>query len=322
VKKLAPVVLFVYNRPVHTRKTVESLLVNREAEHSDLLIFSDAPQNSADDENVGLVRNYIKKVSGFKSITIKEQTQNQGLAKSIIGGITEVINKFGKVIALEDDIETSPYFLKFMNDALNVYENEKKVWIVSGYNYPMTSKNLPETFFIKFAPSWGWATWIDRWEKYERNTDELLMAFTPKMKKTFNIGKGNYCFGQLEANKAGKMDTWLVYWYAKMFLSNGLCLFPRNSYAKNIGIDGTGVNCVSSEFYDVDLSDSYPIEFNMLISENKLARKCLAETIKTDNYFMQILSRLLLRIKRRGLFGALNFYFVKYVKRKKCPNCQ
>jgi hypothetical protein len=317
LKNPAPIALFVYNRPVHTRKTVESLLTNEEAKCSDIFIFSDASKTGAEDENVNRVRDYIKKISGFKSITIKEQTQNQGLAKSIINGVTEVVNRFGKIIVLEDDIETNSYFLKFMNDALNIYENEKKVCIVSGYNYPMAKKNLPETFFIKFAPSWGWATWADRWGKYEKNTDELLKAFTPKMKKAFNIGKGNYCFGQLEANKAGKIDTWLVYWYAKMFLNDGLCLYPKEPYAKNIGMDGTGVHCCPSEFYDVGLSGAYPVKFNMAISENKAARKHLAETIKTENYFMQILTRLFLRIKRRGLFGALNFYFIKHVKREK-----
>ena len=155
---LAPIVLFVYNRPEHTRKTVKALQDNDLTDESILYIFSDAAKNDDEVENVEKVREYIRTISGFKQIIIIEREKNYGLANSIISGVTEIVNKYGKIIVLEDDLVTSKYFLSFMNDALEIYKDENKVICIHGYIYPIKSE-LPETFFIKGADCWGWATW-------------------------------------------------------------------------------------------------------------------------------------------------------------------
>jgi len=165
-KVLAPIVLFVYNRPWHMRQTIEALQKNELAEVSELFIFSDGPKSEADKEKVLEVREYIKTIPGFKSVTLIKRERNIGLAQSIITGVTDVINRYGRIIVLEDDMVTSPYFLKFMNEALEFYKDAEKVVCVHGYIYPIEAK-LPETFFLRGADCWGWATWKRGWDLFD-----------------------------------------------------------------------------------------------------------------------------------------------------------
>src|ERR1700733_3957738 len=143
--KIAPIVLFVHNRLETVKKTIESLQMNTLAKESELYIFSDGPKNPDDKIQVDLVREYLKTIRGFKNITIDESPKNSGLAISIIHGVTEIVEKFNKVIVLEDDLITSPYFLQFMNDGLNIYENDEKVMTINGHVPPLDPRYiLPE----------------------------------------------------------------------------------------------------------------------------------------------------------------------------------
>ena len=186
---LAPIVLFVYNRPWHTKQTIEALQKNELAKDSELFIYSDAPKNKEAEKQVKEVRDYIKTISGFKKVTIIEREKNYGLAKNIIEGVTEIVNKYGKVIVLEDDLITSPYFLRFMNEALNFYENEEKVWHISGWNYPIDTNGLGDAFLWRLMNCWGWATWANRWKYYEKDVDKLIASFTKRDIKRFNLGQ-------------------------------------------------------------------------------------------------------------------------------------
>ncbi|WP_217496505.1 glycosyltransferase [Providencia heimbachae] len=171
LSNLAPVVLFVYARPSHTQRTVDALLLNPDALSTDLIVYSDGARNDSDTEAVNQVRNIFKGINGFNSIKLIERKKNYGLAQNIIDGVTEVCNEYGKVIVLEDDIVTSPSFLNFMNAALNKYEKEKKVWHISGWNYPLKNvEKLPDAFFWRTMNCWGWATWDDRWKYFEKKT--------------------------------------------------------------------------------------------------------------------------------------------------------
>ena len=159
--------LFVYNRLNCTKRTLEALQKNELASKSELFIYSDAAKNENDLEKVAKVREYIKNIDGFKKIIIRKRKANTGLAGSIINGVTKIVNKYGKIIVLEDDLVTSRYFLRFMNEALEAYENEPRVASIHGYIYPIN--NLPEAFFIKGADCWGWATWNNKWSIFERD---------------------------------------------------------------------------------------------------------------------------------------------------------
>lgn len=242
-KKLAPIVFFVYNRLSHTKKTIEALRKNSLAEYSDLYVYSDAPKNNSDSDNVFKVRGYIKTIDGFKKITVIEREKNLGLAGNIVDGVTETVNKYGKVIVLEDDIVTSPYFLTFMNDALSFYENKKKVWHVSGWNYPINCERFDETFLWRVMNCWGWATWADRWNLYEKDTEKLIFKFNYDDIIRFNLDGYNDFWLQVLKNRSGKINTWAIYWYATIFKNKGFCLNPIQTFVDNIGLDGSGTHC-------------------------------------------------------------------------------
>jgi len=284
---LAPIILFVYNRPWHTKMTITSLQNNELASESELIIYSDAPKNKEAEDQVKKVREYIKKIDGFKKVSIIERKKNFGLARNIIDGVTKIVNLYGKVIVLEDDLVTSPYFLSFMNDALDFYKDENRVMHISGYVYPINNFNLDDTFFVKPTSCWGWATWDRAWKFFKKDIDYFLKVFNKKMIKDFNLNNSYDYFSQIIANKEGKLDTWAIFWYASVYLKGGLSLHPKQSFVKNIGHDGKGVNCRRTSIFDVELINSYPIKFTEKIEENLVARKRFEEffnTIKPPRY--------------------------------------
>ena len=239
----APIVLFTYNRPRHTRQTVTALQNNEPARNSELYIFSDGPKNQEDEQNVAEVRRFIHTVSGFKKTIIVEQTENRGLADSIINGVSEVVNDRGRVIVLEDDLLTGPNFLRFMNTALDYYCDKKDVWHISGWNYPIDPTGLPDAFLWRVMNCWGWATWADRWQYYRRDPGGLIKTFTREEIFRFNLDGTFDFWRQVERNAAGKIKSWAIFWYAAIFLNKGLCLNPTRSLVQNIGRDGSGTNC-------------------------------------------------------------------------------
>jgi hypothetical protein len=271
MNNVAPIVLFVFNRPVHTRRTVEALQKNERASESDLFIYADAARTPADEEAVGQVREYIATIDGFKSVTVIAQEHNKGLAASIIDGVTDVVNRYGRVIVLEDDIVTSPYFLQFMNDALDHYENEKKVWHISGWNYPIDGEGIGDVFLWRLMNCWGWATWADRWAHFEKDPQKLIDTMSKDDIYRFNLDGAENFWGHVIANKNGTMNTWAIFWYATIFQKNGLCLNPRQTLVDNIGIDGSGVHCDSHNNFGGTLADSYDAVFQNDLTENKIA---------------------------------------------------
>lgn len=253
-KDYAPIVLFVYNRPWHTQQTVEALQKNLESAYSDIIIYSDAAKTKEQEEPVLEVRKYINSIRGFRSIKLIEQTENKGLADSIITGVTEVVNKYGRIIVLEDDIVTSPYFLKYMNEALEFYKDEEKVMHISGYVPELNILDNNETFFIKPTTCWGWGTWKESWTFFEKNIASQEKLFSSDMIKDFNLNGAYDYWSHFQMNKSGELNTWAVFWYVSVFLKSGLSLHPNKSLVQNIGHDGTGENCTLSQVDEKELS--------------------------------------------------------------------
>lgn len=300
---LAPIILFVYNRPWHTRKTVESLKKNKLADVSDLIIYSDEAKDDADKKNIQDVRNYLRSVNGFKSVQIIEQQTNKGLVDSIVNGVTKVVNKYGKVIVLEDDIVTSLYFLKYMNDALKYYQNNEKVMHISGYMFPVDSVGLEQTFFLRSPSCWGWATWGRSWNYFEINIDNLSRQFSKKEVNSFNLDGVYNFWRQVVDNKKGIINTWAIFWYASVFIRQGLCLHPAISMTQNIGYDASGTHCGHSSIFNVAL-DSQPVTFfEPKINESTLALKKLQQFFTRNR--LNYSSRFLVSIKRMLRFLPL-----------------
>ena len=174
---LAPIILFTYNRPIHTEKVLNALKSNNLADQSLLYIFCDGPKQKApiyEQEQIEAVRSVVKSKQWCKEVLMLERDKNLGLKNSVTSGVSEVIKKHGKVIVLEDDIVTGKYFLKFMNEGLNMYQNDTKVFGVSGFKYPTKNKIIQNTYFLPISSVWGYATWSDRWDKINFNGQELL----------------------------------------------------------------------------------------------------------------------------------------------------
>jgi len=255
INELAPVSLFVYNRIEHTKKTIEALRLNNLASESNLYIFSDGYKNDDDKVKVDKVRSLIKNIKGFNSVSIIERNKNLGLANSVIAGVSEIINKFGKVIVLEDDLVTSPYFLQYMNEALELYEKEEKVISIHGYVYPIKNK-LPETFFIKGADCWGWAAWKRGWDLFEPDGSKLLRQLKENnLLNDFDLGGSVKNIKMLKRQIAKKNDSWAIRWHASAFIKNKLTLYPGKSLVKNIGADGGGTHVKKTNIYDSEISE-------------------------------------------------------------------
>ena len=277
VKKIAPICLFVYDRLDHTRQTVEALKQNFLAQESDLVIYSDAAKSKYNFHKVEGVRQYIREIEGFKSICIVEREMNFGLAKSIIDGVTKIVNNSGRVLVLEDDIVTSPYFLKFMNEALIYYQNDEKIISVTGHVFPMEGE-LPETFFLRDPGCWGWATWKSSWELFEPDGRKLLLQIKrKKLESEFNFeGSYNY-IKMLKSQIARKNDSWAVRWYASAFINNKLTLYPGRSLVQNIGNDGSGTHGGNSQRLYGFVSNT-PIKINEIdVKENIYVRSILID---------------------------------------------
>ena len=271
--RLAPIALFTYNRPVHTRQTIDALLKNEYASGSDLIIFSDAPKNDAAEDGVRQTRAYLRGITGFRSINLIERAENMGLAANIIDGVTQVVNEYGQIIVLEDDLLTSPFFLKYMNEALAMYEDANEVISVHGYIFPIKRK-LPESFFIRGTDCLGWGTWKRGWDLFTPNGAELLDQIrAQKLEWTFDFS-GSYPFMKmLEKQAEGSVSSWAVRWYASALLKDKLTLYPGRSLIFHNGSDGSGTNYSGDNALDVKLSDRPIVLERLLLEEDKNARK-------------------------------------------------
>ncbi|MDD2338775.1 MAG: glycosyltransferase [Methanosarcina sp.] len=257
--ELAPIVLFVYNRPWHTQQTVEALQKNELASKSELFIYSDAPKNEQAVESVTKTRGYIKTIDGFKKVTIIERDNNWGLANSIIDGVTKTVNEYGRIIVLEDDLVTSPYFLRFMNEGLEFYHENHEIMSISGYTLPPTCMKFPKNFtddvYLNYRnSSWGWATWTDRWKLVDWDIKDFHQFISdPNQRKLFNRG-GDDMTHMLKSQMEGKIDSWAIRFSYAHFKQRMYSICPRYSYVNNIGHDGTGTHCGETHIFENDLS--------------------------------------------------------------------
>lgn len=274
ISELAPVIVFAYNRPRHLSQTLMALKNNFLADLSTLYIYIDGPKNGASHDAISKIEE-VKKIAASekwcKEVHILFSHENKGLAASIIEGVSSIISKHKKAIILEDDMITASSFLTFMNASLDIYENNENVISISGYVYPI--KNLPETFFIRGADCWGWASWERAWKLFERNGEKLLEELYAKNLQNLFDYEGAHPFtNMLKDQIKGKNDSWAIRWYASAFLQNKLTLYPGKSLVQNIGFDGSGTH------------SGYEVNFHVSLTNQDIEVK-LIESIESQECF-------------------------------------
>ncbi len=269
--KLAPIILFAYNRPYHTEQTLLALHENQLADKSTLYIYCDGPKEDASEEElkkIRAVRDLARKKLWCREVIIVEQQENKGLASAVIAGISEVIEKHGTIIVLEDDLVTAPYFLTYCNEGLELYENHKQVYAINGYQFPIGIDEITAFLSPLATSSWGWATWKDRWAVFEKNPAETeTIASNVHLSRRFNFA--DYPYVPMLKNK----NSWAIRWYYSVFLHNGLGVFPTQSLVKNIGFDGSGEHGESVDFQQELCQSKIPLTVQEKIHLQYYARK-------------------------------------------------
>jgi hypothetical protein len=252
---LAPVVMFVYNRPEHTKKSLDSLKQNKLAAESILYVFADGPKTGATaayKEQLEATRRLVKNTTGFKDVIVFEKEFNLGLARSVISGVSEIVNKHGKVIVLEDDLVLSPYFLEFMNEGLRTFQNSPNIYSINGYMFDLNALNNPDkVVLLPYTSTWGWATWQSRWRVF--NTEmpgRDFLKSNPFLKTRFNLGDYSYT-NMLDFGN----NAWGIKWYFSVFTRGGLNVYPSRSLVRNIGFDGSGTNGKGPDQKPADFKD-------------------------------------------------------------------
>ena len=306
MKSFAPIVLFTYNRPQHTKALLDSLASNCEAANSTLYVFSDGPKElstEAELERIAQVRRLIEIESRFGEVKLIKQTVNKGLAKSIIEGVTDVVDHHGKVIVLEDDLVVSPYFLYYMNDSLERYENNMKVAQIGACNFFACGSKFPDTFFIPIPDCLGWATWASRWKYFNSDSKELLDEITRRsLEYEFNVYGSYDMLSMLKDQIDGKGTSWAVRWTAVCVLRGWLTLYPNPSFSNHVE---------SSEATNANLNIKPPL----CLSKPRLS------TVETEE-----IPRVITAMKR-GYAGNSNYYgnltmdyYLKITRWKKLKN--
>lgn len=262
---LAPILLFVYNRPWHTKQTIEALQKNELAADSELFIFADGPKANATEEQkekINQVRDYIHKINGFKKITFQEAEQNIGCADSIIQGIASVFARYDKVIVVEDDIVTSKFFLRFINETLDFFENDDLIFSVSGYTFPPKTMKIPANYqkdiYLSYRHgAWGWGTWKKRWNSVDWEVSDFAeFSDNAELQKTFNRG-GSDMSRMLKAQMEGKIDAWDIRFDYSLFKQNKFNIRPIKSLVTNVGLDSSGTHTGVDARLITNLDDSW-----------------------------------------------------------------
>lgn len=281
MNNLAPIIVFCYNRPEHLRKTLDALSRNELADQSTLYIYCDGPKDSASDEmiqKIAEVRQVARKRQWCKEVYVVEAEKNKGLANSIIGGVTDVINKHGKVFVLEDDLVSSPHMLKFVNKALDFYEDYAGVFSISVNRPPLSRMQIPEDYpYDVFAClrsySTGWGTWKDRWEKVDWSMDDFdRCKKNPDMLRAL-CRLGDDFPPMMQMQEDGKIDSWAVRFGFAHFKHHAVAILPCKSYVTNIGFDGTGTHSGTvANVYENDLSQSVanPRMLDMVYEDDRI----------------------------------------------------
>lgn len=297
--------LFTYNRSYHTEQVVNALVRNTVLPEK-LFVFQDGKRHDGDDCEWEKVNKLIRTIDWCdKEIIISEY--NKGLANSIVSGINYVFQEYDAIIVLEDDCVPTSNFMNFMCQCLKKYQNNKKVFTINGYSYPvMLEKKQYDVYGGGTIGTWGWATWKDRWDIYKRDY-ELIKKMRQEEATSRNLARwGSDLEEMVVGNVRGTHDSWAVFWALNVIEKEGICVNPYESFIRNIGMDGTGVHCGITEQYNVTCIDEKKSEF-MLPEEIVILDEAIEAYVPLCGSYTALTFRNELREKVL-VYGLGNFY--------------
>lgn len=265
--KLSPIALFVYNRLYLTEQTVEALKNNYLAAESDLHIFSDGAKNEDDEIKVQNVRKTIEKIEGFKSVEIHYSKENKGLANSIVSGVSKLIEDYGKVIVLEDDLITTPNFLDFLNSSLVEYQENKSIKSINGYSLKINhfpEKYNYDNYIVNRPYSWGWATWKNSWDKKIFDDSFITTDNLKQEKDQLSRKMGEDVYRMIMGTLLGNIDSWYSKWIYYHYKTNSKSVYPKKSKVQNIGFDENGTHCKNINVHEVEMDESHKRDFKFI----------------------------------------------------------
>lgn len=240
-----PLALFVYNRPHHIRRAFEALMRCSARERCAITVYCDAPRESSHRKAVAEARAVVAAWAPRLDATVVYQPQNLGLARSIAGGVTDLVTRHGRAIVLEDDLVPSPEFLEFMLAGLDRYENDDRVAQVSGCLLTGATKSQTDGVFLPLTTSWGWATWQRAWSlfRWQDNIDPYELDRDREFRDRFTLGGKAKFHKMLQDRLNGRNDSWAILWWFAVARANKLVLYPRETLVWNGGFDRSGVHC-------------------------------------------------------------------------------
>lgn len=306
VGKLAPIAIFAYKRVDCLRQAIQSILANSLSSESHLFIFCDAPKRLQDVSDVEVVREYVRHIQGFKSISIIERSVNFGLARSIVEGVSYLCSQYGKAIVIEDDIVVSSQFLEYMNFALQVYADKPKVFQISGYMYPGYYEGTSDGLFLTGISCWGWGTWKRAWDLYDPFLSGIeTLRHDKKLRRKFNLNDSYDYYDMAQKQLQGYIDSWGICWQWSVFRHDGLVLYPRRNMVKNIGVETSythgGHSSLHIHIEEGFRSDNQCFQFPLSIQIDLEAQEELEGILCS----LKEQSPLNLKIKIRSLFSWL-----------------
>ena len=304
-KHMLAICIFAYKRPAHLKRVLDALASNPPAASLPLIVYVDGPRGEPDQAAVAEVVAVAQQATGFFSVEVRPSHENLGLYRSLTGGISEILAEYETIIVLEDDILTCPYFLQFMLDGLELYKDSPVVGSISGYTPPIT-QDLPETFFLRGADCWGWATWRDRWALYRHDAKAMAVEIRDKgLAREFDL-LGNYPYlKMLKGRAAEKNNSWAICWHESCFLAGKLILYPGRSLVSNIGLDNSGEHCGPSALMFTMIDDARAIKVQSI---PQLVDKELSEIFAHHFFDKFRLLKLFVNIYLREFKRIKNFF--------------
>ena len=239
----APIIVTVYDRLQHFQQCIDALLRNGSACASELYVVSDAPGKPGHEERIARVREYAKSIVGFQKVRLVFREENYGGHRSFIAITQQVLSEHGRFIFLEDDVVVSHNFLDYMNEGLDFYEEERRIFSIAAYTLPfrMPKDFSSDVFCLPSNCPWGFATWKDRWDGLDFSVkDRYGMALRDRALYNKIRSTGNYMLQILRADSIGELQTPDVRVAFHQFVHDLYTVYPRFSKAMNIGLDGSG----------------------------------------------------------------------------------